>query len=602
VPGASQSGDIVTLRAGNTTANRAVLGSGGTPDVRFSALPQGAPDIRSLTTSDLRGPFVLANGARDGNGCWPSYLFDFARQKASAISGCPAAANQNAASPFTAVEEGNAVAALEGANALRIFSPERDELRVPLPDNATAVLSFGAGALTVATASGTYVVDPDTGAVSAAPASAGSAGLFASPSVDLGNGMNQVLAVAATASGAATLVVADDANQPTRAKLAVVGANSTTAIDFPAGWLPLLAPSQQLPAGAPGGAGAVLGMRAAAVADSATRSVWVPVRNPDGNHGMAGFNPADGSATLVPFPTSSFVANCAARISLFTPQAAPSIVIPVSNAVQNEIKTPCPAKGFVAVDPSARTATLVSIPGQAQANIGSMGMLNDYIYAGTNSPADSLVVLDTSVNTIARVNPPSGVSAFGTVTPVSEMSALVAAGQNSSAGDAGLVLFDLAQQQSQYYAVPEGFASVRLAGVLPVTRKAVARAVRTGSSGSQYVIYDLTTADSTVLANPDGVTWVGSASQQTAGSGAPPQGGPGGPGEPGGGSPPTPGGGFPGPPGGGFPGGGSPGGTTTAIPVLTAGLEAVNAKANTVAAVGFDSAGKQAGLVFIRVP
>jgi hypothetical protein len=35
---------------------------------------------------------------------------------------------------------------------------------------------------------------------------------------------------------------------------------------------------------------------------------------------------------------------------------------------------------------------------------------------------------------------------------------------------------------------------------------------------------------------------------------------------------------------------------------LAAGIESVNAKANTVTALGYDSDGKQIGIVYVRVP
>ena len=118
----------------------------------------------------------------------------------------------------------------------------------------------------------------------------------------------------------------------------------------------------------------------------------------------------------------------------------------------------------------------------------------------------------------------------------------------------------------------------RMVGVFPVTRKLVARGTRSDSTGSQFIVYELVSGDGMVVPNPEGVAWVGSLPRQT-------------------------GGGLPGgvPPGGGFPGGGLPGGVPS-LGLASAGLQQANAKANTVAAVCFDSDRKQAGVLAVRVP
>jgi hypothetical protein len=61
-----------------------------------------------------------------------------------------------------------------------------------------------------------------------------------------------------------------------------------------------------------------------------------------------------------------------------------------------------------------------------------------------------------------------------------------------------------------------------MVGVLPATRKLVARGVRSGNAGAQYLIYDLVTSNLTVVPNPDGVTWVGNAPAQPGTGGGQP--------------------------------------------------------------------------------
>ena len=92
----------------------------------------------------------------------------------------------------------------------------------------------------------------------------------------------------------------------------------------------------------------------------------------------------------------------------------------------------------------------------------------------------------------------------------------------------------------------------------------MARGTKTGNTGSQFLIYDLVTRDLILVPNPDGVTSVGAAAAQPAGPGQ----------------------------------GGLPPGAGLAITRITV----PNRKANTVATVGLDEAGKQIGVVVVRIP
>jgi uncharacterized protein (TIGR03437 family) len=637
-PAAARSGDLVTLRTAPLmqAANRVTLGSIAAPQASYLALPAEAAEIKSLATSDLRGAYTVANGAKNDSGCWPAYLFDFAKSKASAIDGCAMSMNQQATAAFVTATEGNAVATLGNATTVRIFSPERDPSTVTLPAEATSLLGGSGNTLTAITKDGVLQIDVASGAVSTAAAGAGfvggaigggaivggvggaGGGQGPGASIDLGGGLKQVLATTivggAGAGGATTVaVVGDDADAPTVAKLAVVRDGATTSIAFPGDWLPLLAPKQQTQGGGTGSPTGFASARGAIAADNVKGDLWVPVKNGAGANGLARFSLADSTAVAVPFPDSTFFANCSPRMSLYTPSAAPLVVAPIAATASNEVATPCFAKGFALADAAAGTVTVVTTAGTAQANVaqGASGMLNDYIYATNNSTADGLIVLDTIGGVLYQIDSPREMPAFTSVTQIASMNALMAAGQKSSEGDAGLALFDLAQGVSRYFALPEGFASVSISGVLPVTRKVVARGVKTDSTGSQYIVYNLMTSDLTVVANPDGVAWVGAVQQSSSTTVTPPGGGGGGGTPPGGGGGTPPGGGAPGG-GGGTPGGGGgtpggggsfPGVTIGANPFfLAAGIESVNAKANTVTALGYNSDGKQIGIVYVRVP
>ncbi|MCL5745811.1 MAG: hypothetical protein M1541_18120, partial [Acidobacteria bacterium] len=145
------------------------------------------------------------------------------------------------------------------------------------------------------------------------------------------------------------------------------------------------------------------------------------------------------------------------------------------------------------------------------------------------------------------------------------------------AGNAGVVLFDLAAAQVRVLPVPDGFAAISEVGVFPATRKLVARGFLQGNAGSQLLIYDLNSGDLTgIVPNPDGVAFIG---PRPAAAVTPPG---------------------PGTPGGGAGAGGGGGGAAAALNAAT--LITANPKANTVSAVALDADGKQVGVVVARIP
>ena len=121
---------------------------------------------------------------------------------------------------------------------------------------------------------------------------------------------------------------------------------------------------------------------------------------------------------------------------------------------------------------------------------------------------------------------------------------------------------------------PEGFATVQLVNIFPVTRKLVARGVK--ADGAQLLVYDLVTGDLQIVANPPGVAWIGPPVVAAAAPGA---------------------GGLPGVPGG--PGQAGGGGAQAMNAVQ--GLQG-NTKANTVEAIAYNAARQQTGIAVLRVP
>jgi len=621
LPAGWQPGDVISLRADVSTANRTTLGKTSRPEVTFVRLPSDAPELSSLTGSDLRGNYLIASAARDAQGCSPSFLFDAAKTSATRIDACLVSGNQNDTTPVIAESEGPALAALLGpaegqapagvSSKVLIFRPERaDPISVQLPSAASNLLGTGSDGITAVLAGDAVrrvTIDTRTGEVrdSTAGGAALPGGAGLGMSVDLGDGMNQALsAPAAGVDGSFGVVVGDSAEQPTRMKFAIVSAQGEiTSQPFPENWLALLGPvalSAAAGSGGQSGAGgsgpSLAAVRATVVYHSLSNEFYVLARNSSNSaHGLVAF-PKDGSSPrVVRFPDGWFAAACTARVPLYSFQLSSVLAVPVTLTLETEAKNSCLARGLAVVEPGAELASVVSLPPQAPLDIaaGSAGSMNDFIYSGNGTTPDSLVVFDAAMGAASQFNLPAGVASFAGVTAVSSMNALIASGTRSTQGDSGFVVFDLERSETRTLSLPDRFSTASLAGVFPVTRKLVARGTRSDSTGSQYIVYDLVSGDAMVVPNPEGVAWVGSLPQQTS-SGLP------------GGVPP--GGGFPGgtPPGGTAPGGGFPGGSLpTGVPSVgpaSAGLEQVNTKANTLAAVCFDPDSKQIGVMGVRVP
>ncbi|MDP2999008.1 MAG: hypothetical protein Q8N47_16080, partial [Bryobacterales bacterium] len=179
VPDGALAGDVVTVVAGNQVANRATFQSIRDAQVSYLPLPDGTPELHSISTSDLRGTYLIATGERDDAGCWPGFVFDMAKKKATRIDDCLTAANRNAISPLVVLNESPALAALVGppqgdaqtgvSNKVVIFHPAKDApLKAELPGNVS-ILRSGAGGDLEAVVPGQpprrFSVDVETGAV-----------------------------------------------------------------------------------------------------------------------------------------------------------------------------------------------------------------------------------------------------------------------------------------------------------------------------------------------------------------------------------------------------------------------------------------------------
>lgn len=608
-PAGARAGDVVTLllraRAGGAAqaGNQTTFQKLSKAEVQFVPMPQGAPEFHSLTSSEVNGNFLIASGAREESGCYPSYVFDVAGRKATKIDNCLTIGNKNAVSPVIPAPDGVALAALVGppqgeppagvASKVQIFNPGRDSVVAELPGAATT-LAGGAGGDFQAVIAGTpphaVTVDSQTGEVRDGGAVAGGGGAVlpgagaAVPKVDLGEGLDHVLGMLTLPQNLIAVIVGNDADQPTKAKVAIVNAKGEVqgSKDFPEGWVPSIAPLPEQQPGQAGRAGGVLGAaaglrRLSVNFDAENRVYYVLVKASDNSkHGLAAFAIEDIAPKVIGFPEGWFAAACSVTIPVFNLELSRKLAFLGGNVAETEVKEPCPGSGFVLLDLDKQSTVAVPLASQSQfdADPATSGDLNDYIYGTDTDPsrrntANTLFVLDGVNASAFQMSLPTGITSFGNLVAVREMNALIGMGLNRVAGDAGFVVFDLERAEARSLPVPEGFVRVELVGIFSTTRKLVARGIRSGGAQSQYLIYDLVTGDLLMPANPTGIVAVGGIPQQAGGGG--------------GVTPPVPGG-------------------TPVTPQAPTVLQRANLKANTVAAFAYSRDGRQAGVLVLRVP
>jgi hypothetical protein len=314
-----------------------------------------------------------------------------------------------------------------------------------------------------------------------------------------------------------------------------------------------------------------LNPRAVVFNDAQTRNVYVVARMADDTrHGLVVIT-AEANKAL-PFPDGWFAAACSAAVPLFNLELARKAVLFGTNTAETEIRNPCPALGYLVLDLAGQTLAAVRLPGAGQLNVtGGSGDLNDFIFGVNTDPtrrgiSDTLYILDGVSLVTSRVDLPAGVNSFTNLQPLPQLGALAGLAMARQAGDVGLVLFDLERGEGKLFPTPEGFATVQMIGLFPVTRKLVARGIKTGGTGSQYLIYDVISGDLIIVPNPPGVAWVGPVPQQAQQPAQPGQGQ----------------------------------GQQQAPRQVVA--QAPNPKANVIAAIGYGANLRQTGVMAVRVP
>ncbi len=618
LPGTANPGDAITLQVGNNNANRTLYQRISQPTMIFLPIPAGTPDLRGFTPSDLRPGYIGLAAARADDGCYPSFVADLANAKWNKIDSCLTIANRNQASPFTAANDGTALAAFVGppaadaatgvSNKVALYTPSRTEaMSIDLPSSGAQIGSAGRGDFTVLLGGQTptaKTLDSETGelrdvaaggigGIPGVPGGGGGGGgvlggipvALLTAKIDLGDGIKEPIAapVAWGAVGVFGIVIADNVEKPTKAKLAIVDATGKVQAtrDFPDSFVPIVPPAQPVVPGGGGNPGfpgipgipggfvnPLANFRAVVTQDAASRTYIVVAAKADGSaHGFVSFPIGQGDAKAYALPDKIFFAACSNQLRLFQLELSRSIAVATGISSDIAFKNPCPAQGFATFNLAAQEAAVVALPGSGAFNASgnNANELNDYVYGANVSTAnrsDTLYVFDGVTNSSFRFDLPADVQSFTNLNTIPELNAVVALATNRVNGDAGIVFFDLELASSRLMPTPEGFAAVTIASVFPATRKLIARGTKANNAGTNYLIYDLVTGDLRIIENPPGVAFVGTVPAQAP-----------------------------------APGGQPVPGQVQQNPVL----QSINGKSNIIEAVGYGADRKQAGVMLIRV-
>ena len=585
VPATAAPGEVIRLFAGNNTGNAVTFNTLSAPEVTFVPLPANTNNLRAMVASDLRPGYLVLNGPRTEDGCWPTILVDFGVKDASRLPGCQTAAVAQLQTPFTAANEGNALATLQGpadgdattgiSAKVTLLLPGAEPRDVELPGKASTLVAAAGGniaALLPGTPARLTQIDPDTGEVSepaggAIPGAGGGTGGGAininNLQIDLGDGVKELVSPpVGLGQNQQAVIAVDSLTTPTKAKFAIVNAQGQAqrTVDFPDTWLPMLAPTEQapvqgggnpgggggnpgggLPGGLPGGipgaggnpgANVVNRFRATVQFDTIGRQIYVLARATDKSRdAFLRFPLQAGQATeAIPFSDGKFAASCTAQTRTFTLELARRIAIPTSPTPDSLIRAACGASGFATLDLNSRQIAETGLPGQGQFNItgNAANDVNDYVYGTNTDPAqqgrsDTLYVFDGVTSSAFRLDLPPEIASFANVNAFPPMGILYAQATARTVGDAGIVIFDLENASARLLPTPANFTSVQPMTIFPATRKLIARGTRTDPAGTQILIYDLVSGDLQIIPNPENVAFVGQVPNVPAQPGQPAQ-------------------------------------------------------------------------------
>lgn len=176
---------------------------------------------------------------------------------------------------------------------------------------------------------------------------------------------------------------------------------------------------------------------------------------------------------MAAFPDGWFAASCTADIRLLSLDLVGQVAVAGSQVGETAYQASCPGAGFLMLDLAKAAVAAIPLPDPGPLRVpstradASLSQMNKYVFGARldttrNGTSDTLYVLDGVNGSAFVLASPGTVTGFtdASVQQVPEMNALVAQTIDKSAGDQGLVLFDLDLQTSTNLFVPDGFATV----------------------------------------------------------------------------------------------------------------------------------------------
>ena len=532
VPTGARPGDLVMLLAARQPAAPVVYQKLDSARVQMVALPSDAPPIVTLTPAGLNGDYLVANAARDANGCYAAAIVDLAAKTYTAIPDC-LTSTANGVAPVVMAADSDSAAALIGplngdaqtgiSTAAAIYNVGAPApVTFPSPASVLTATSTLFTAGLPGTPAKVATIDPLTNDVQVSNAPGAGAGSANPISVD---GLAEVYASANLGQGRTAVIAGDNNAKPTKAEFAVL--DSTGAVTFtqpfPAGWLPLLDAAVPPRTGQTPSTAA---LHAPSIFDAATRLFFVLARATDSSaDAFLAFSPAGDDPQVAAFPSGWFAASCTSDMRLFNINLAHRLAIAGSQVAEAAYKTSCAGSGFLVLDFNAAAVSAVPLPDLGEMRVPStkadtsLASMNDYIFGARIDPtrtgiSDTIYVLDGATGNVSSLSVASPVTGFAdaSVLQIPAMTSLLAQNIKKAAGDDGFTLFDLDARTATTIPVPDGYDTLSAltdgtAVCCLATQKVVLRALKQG--GSAVAVYDLASGTINAVEGSQGVSSIG---------------------------------------------------------------------------------------------
>lgn len=542
VPTGARAGDLITLLAARQPANPVVFQAATAARTAFVALPAGAPDIVTLTPAGVNSDYLIANAARDSNGCYAAAAVDMDARSYTALPDCltstgaavlpvVAALEADSAAALIGPPSGDAQTGISATAALYNAANPPAALTLASPASALNASSTEFTAVLPGSPAKIATIDPLTANVtlSTPPASTGSA----SP-VSV-NGLTHIYTTAVLGQGRTAVVAGDRPAAPTTAQFAVIDSTGAVVASqaFPAGWLPLLNAAAPVRAGQ---TPSTTPLHEPSILDAASRLFFVLARAADASQdafiafGLGGQDPQ-----IVAMPAGWFAASCTADMRLFNIVLSHQAAIAGSQVAEKTFQNNCSASGFLMLDLSAAAVSAIPLPDRGVMRVPttkadpSLASMNDYVYAARLDPSRAgvsatIYVLDGAAGAVSSLSVSTPVTGFtdSSVQQIPNLVSLFAQNIGKTAGDDGFTLFDLNALTATALPVPDGYDTLAPLNdgttvCCLATRKLVLRALKPG--GSAVAIYDLSDGAMSLVEGPQGITSIGPAAAAAGANG-----------------------------------------------------------------------------------